>query len=69
MKYYIGTDRNINSSVRHIPAAHKLLRSDSPHHNSSVYFIYVTLYEILKIYVLINFITFSYFNNILLIIL
>jgi hypothetical protein len=68
MKHYIGADRTINSSVRQTPAAHKLLISVSPHHNSSVYFIGVILYKILKIYVLIHFITFSYFNNILLII-
>ena len=49
-------------------AARKLRRSDNVHHNSSVYFIYVILHKILKTYVFIHFITFSCFNNIMLVI-
>ena len=63
-KYYILTDRIINSSARHTHAAHQLLTSDSSQHSTSVYFF---LIKLKRTSVFIRFMTFLCFNNILLI--
>ena len=50
------------SSEIHSRYPHTLLRSDSLHHDSSIYFVYVILYKTYKTCVFIHFIPFSFFS-------